>query len=250
MGSRTNASIVRIGVGASVALAVAFGPLASPMALAAQPSRANTMAECMAAESPSTDYGCYEIAVASTSASKVVLRITWDLNTTREAFNNADWKGGVWMQRWAVAGQWPKGKYPKGVEQFPSGKAQEDCDSSIAAGGAGSSCYRTFSGGKGSLDLEFPKSMAGYVYEIQTFDTICSADKASCGPSGGSLQGSSYAYAFILKAFKYKTKQGKNVVGTTCPPASKRASKCVATLAAKLVNNIGGGEPVPLSSGS
>lgn len=250
MGSRRKAESARIRFVATAALSLAFLPMASPAALAAQPTRSTSMAECMATESPTSDYGCYEISVASTSPSKVVLRLAWDLNTTAEGFNNADWKGGVWMQRWPVAGQWPKGGYPKGVEQLPPGKSQELCESSIASGSTGGNCYKTFSGAKGSLDLEFPASMAGYVYEIQTSDTICSVDRSSCGPSGGSLQNSSYSYAFVLKAFKYKNKQGKNMIGTTCPPAAKRASSCTATLAARLVNNIGGGSPVALSSGS
>jgi hypothetical protein len=250
MRSRMNSEVARIGLVAGVALSLGCLLMASPAASAAQPTRSTTMAQCMATESAATDYGCYEISVASIGPAKVVLRITWDLNTTAEGFNNADWKGGVWMQRWPVAGQWPKGGYPKGVEQLPSGKGQELCESSIAAGSAASNCYRTFSGAKGSLDLDFPASMAGYVYEIQTSDTICSTDRSSCGPSGGSLQNSSYAYAFVIKSFKYKNKKGKNMIGTTCPAAAKRASSCTATLSARLVNNIGGGSPVALSSGS
>lgn len=245
-----NAVVTCVGVIAGAVFSLAFATAAAPAASAAQPTRPTSMSECMAGETAATDYGCYEIAVASSSPSKVVLRMTWDLNTTAEGFNNADWKGGVWMQRWPVAGQWPKGQYPKGVEQLPSGKNQELCESSIASGSAASDCYRTFSGAKGSLDLEFPTSMAGYVYEIQATDTICSADRSSCGPSGGSLQNSSYSYAFVIKGFKYKNKQGKNMVGPSCPTATKRSGGCTATLAAKLVNNIGGGSPIALSSGS
>lgn len=250
MGARLLRHGARFGVAMSLVGVMASGSMMSGTALAAQPHRPSTLAECMAAESAATDYGCYEIKVVSATASKVVLRITWDLNSTREGVNNADWKGGLWMQSWPVAGQWPKGQYPKGAKQFPEGTTAEDCGGSVLAGDAGSKCYRTFSGAKGSLDLEFGAPMAGYVYEIQTWDNLCTADRSSCGPSGGALQSSSYSYAFILKAFKYKNAKGKAVIGTTCPPASKRSSACTATLAARLVNNIGGGSPVPLSSGS
>lgn len=250
MGALLGNRAARLGMGALLAACVAAPITMGTAALAALPTRPTSMAECLAEGSSATDYGCYEIAVASVSPSKVVLRVSWNLNTTAEGFSNADWKGGVWMQRRPVAGQWPKGKYPKGVEQLPSGKSQELCESAIAAGKAGGECYRTFSGAQGSLDLEFPTSMAGYVYEIQSFDNICSVDGSSCGPSGGSIQYSSTAYAFIVKAFRYTSKQGKKMVGTTCPPAAKRSSSCKATLAAKRVNNIGGGSPVPLSSGS
>ena len=250
MGARWLRRRARIGVAMPLAGVLASASMMSGTALAAQPHRPSTLAECMAEESAATDYGCYEIKVVSATPSTVVLRMTWDLNSTREGVNNADWKGGLWMQSWPVAGQWPKGQYPKGEKQFPEGILAEDCGSSVLAGDAGSKCYRTFSGASGSLDLEFPASMAGYVYEIQTWDNLCTADRSSCGPSGGALQASSYSYAFILKAFKYKNAKGKAVIGTTCPPASKRSSACTPTLAPRLFNNIGGGSPVPLSSGS
>lgn len=249
MGSWSNTSRLRRQIGTAIAGSLLVLPLVPSPAYAAQPARANTLAECMAGQSADQDYGCYEIAVASTSPSKVVLRLSWDRNTSAEGFNNADWLGGVWMQRWPVAGQWPKGKYPKGVEQVPAGKKQEECAGAILASKT-DSCYRIFTGARGSLDLAFDQSMAGYVYEIQTADNICSVDRSSCGPSDGSLQTSSYAYAFILKAYTYKNKAGKKVAAVTCPAASKRSSPCAATLAAKLVNNIGGGSPVSISSGA
>lgn len=184
--------------------------------------------------------GCYEMALAPSSTANAKVKISWDLNTTAEGFDNSMWEGGLWMQRWPIEGQWKK--YPPEGETFPAGKVHEDC---VAPNINTSNCYRVYSGAKGSLILEFPPSMAGYVYEVYGHDNICSVDGSSCGPSGGMVGGNTYPYVFIFKAYRFKDRKGNYVVQTACPPASKRKSSCKPAAAGQLARSIGASPVTP-----
>lgn len=204
-----------------------------------------SMAACKAEASPDvqTD-GCYEMKALGTSLDNpghpAQVRISWDLWTTAEGYNNANWQGGIVMTRWPVEGQWKK--YPEGNQSFPSGKTHEDC---VMGQFNLENCYRVFNGSKGSMDLTFPMSMAGYVYEIYSHDGILADDGVSSGPSGASVGGNTFGYVFVMKGVLFKNKQGNNVLAFKCPAASKRSGPCSPAVIPKVVANIGGGEPVP-----
>ncbi len=215
----------------SSALLVGGALLGAPTAVAAE-----SYEECMATTAGTQTWGCYNLTVKPTTEPSAAVDLFWNLNTSAEGFSNADWKGGVVLTRWPVKGQWKK--YPP-LEAVQIPGPHEKCNDDRIND---ANCYRTFSGPSGTTTIEFGPKMAGYVYEMYSHDYICSTDKDSCGPSGGSID----KYVFVLKAYQYTNKAGQTYRSPTCPPKSKRSSKCTPATIIKLADSIGGGEPVPL----
>jgi hypothetical protein len=225
------------GFNAFVAIACT-GVLAAGGLVGAAPAQAGeTYAECMSSTQGIETWGCYDVQVAPSSAQTAAVKLTWTLNTSAEGFSNSDWKGGFILHRWPVKGQWKK--YPPLRRVDLPGAADKCTGATISA----TTCYGLFNGAAGEQIIEFGPKMAGFVYEVVSNDYICSTDQASCGPSGGSAD----RYVFVLRASRYTNKKGETVTSLKCPPAKSRSSSCSPVLTAKVVNNIGGGEPVPIS---
>lgn len=198
------------------------------------------MADCLASYPPdSFSHGCYQMVVVPGTDAAAKVRITWDLY--EQGKDDGAWEGGIWLQRSPVEGQWKK--YPKGGT-LPPGTEDYSCVWPFST----ATCYRLFSGAKGSLDLEFPPSMAGYVYEVVSRDNACTADRSSCGPSGGGVGYNVHdTYVFVVKASRYKNKAGEWTVTQNCPVRKQRKSSCQPAALAVLSKHIGGGDPTPFA---
>ena len=244
MGSWTRRAVV---AAASAGLIV---PLWAGSAQAAAPALIGdgSIKDCLewAQENVGSGWGCYEMKVVPNQGANAVARVSWNLHEEGENYNDANWHGGLVMTRWPIEGQW-KVYPPLEAEYFPAGKRHEDCNSPeyTYEGFNLDNCYVTFTGATGTLDLVFPPSMAGYVYEVYGHDKIVSDDSAGAAPSGGMVGGNTYPYVFVFKASRYKDKKGKVVVTMTCPPAKQRKSSCQPAALAKVAQSIGGSPVTP-----
>jgi hypothetical protein len=222
-----------------LALGLAAAAASTAVADASVTAAASDLGRCLSEGQSPTGHGCYGMSVVPSTSATATVRIAWDLQLTDTV--DSTWQGGVWMQRWPIAGQWSS--YPK-AGSLPPGTAQSDCDVPFATSAG---CYASFAGPTGTLDLTFPPSMAGYVYEVVTMDSACSPDGATCGPSGGSVNATGNdKYVYVVKASRYKDRKSAWKVARTCPAARLRTSACQPAALAILAKTIGGGSPVAL----